>query len=767
MSLSNAEAFALLPVGVRNEWLASQSLSTLAEIARGEWWWLARPEQIPPPGNWLVHLILAGRGFGKSKSGSEWLVESVLKHSYDRHGTPTEWLVIAETLSDARIICVEGPAGILRVLNRRKVRYRYIKSPKPMIIFEDSGAKIYCEGADDADVGRGYNAAGGWLDEICIARGELIRTRRGLVPIEEVAVFDEVMTREGWRPVERSEITKLQVPVVDVLTSNGTVRLTPDHHVWVEDRGWIRAAYLHAGDTILSCSPIVTPNRPMPQHSWNGTTRPGTTTNVLVTTTAAMGHSYTAQFGQQSTGPFLRAAKSITSTGSGTITGLPISNFSPSPNIAPSPHISETMAHGELTRHLMRYPHASAPIGSAGSPAPSSVMSAINHSSVPECAPSDAVMPVALGTPGNIMRISVLSVAEAGVSDVYDLTIEGEPEFFAGSAGILVHNCKWKNPKAAWYEGIMPSLRADLLGDHPRVFVTTTPKPVDILREWVQRTDGTVSLVRGSTFDNASNLSQHVVAELKTRYEGTAIGRQELYGELLEAFEGALFSRLDMENHRILAQELPELISICVGVDPNLTGEDDEMGVVVAGRSRDNHIYILADRSSPMTGRDAALLCWRTMAEFGADVLLYENNLGKAWMEQVLRDAYKECQELGMFPKGTTAPMKSIDSKLGKRTRAEPVAMRLEQGRLHMVGRHPELETQCAEFVPDSGGDSPDRMDAMVHVCRHFMAAEKRTMKISSPQAALAAAARAVDIASTGNIDEMRIPDDWSYRYGG
>lgn len=120
-----------------------------------------------------------------------------------------------------------------------------------------------------------------------------------------------------------------------------------------------------------------------------------------------------------------------------------------------------------------------------------------------------------------------------------------------------------------------------------------------------------------------------------------------------------------------------------------------------------------------------------------------------------------------MFPKGTTAPMKSIDSKLGKRTRAEPVAMRLEQGRLHMVGRHPELETQCAEFVPDSGGDSPDRMDAMVHVCRHFMAAEKRTMKISSPQAALAAAARAVDIASTGNIDEMRIPDDWSYRYGG
>lgn len=477
MALSNAEAFALLPEHVRNEWLAQQSLQTLQEIARGEWWWLARPEQVPPPGDWLVHLALAGRGWGKSKAGAEWIVESILTHPVDRHGTPTEWLVIAETLSDARIICLEGPAGILRVLQRRGMRpnkeYRYIKSPKPMVIFEN-GAKIYCEGADDADVGRGYNAAGGWLDEIC----------------------------------------------------------------------------------------------------------------------------------------------------------------------------------------------------------------------------------------------------------------------------------KWKNPKAAWYEGIMPSLRADLAGDHPRVFVTTTPKPVDILREWVGRTDGSVSLVRGSTFDNSSNLSQHVVAELKTRYEGTAIGRQELYGELLDALDGALFSRLDMENSRVW--ETPtDLISICVGVDPNLTGEDDEMGVVVVGRARDNHLYVLADRSSPKVGRDAALHCWYVVAEYGADVLLYESNLGKVWMEQVLRDAYKELQNEGLFPAGTSAPLKAVDSKHGKRTRAEPVAMRLEQQRLHMVGRHEELENQCAEFIPDTGGDSPDRMDAMVHVCRHFMQAEKKTMRMASP----------VD------LDALRIPEDWRERY--
>jgi phage terminase large subunit-like protein len=474
MGMSMAERFAQLDRDAREAWLDEQPDWMLEEIARGEWWWLARPEQVPPAGDWLVHLALAGRGFGKSRAGSEWLVQRVLDHPYDRHGTPTEWLVIAETLSDARIVCMEGPAGILRVLQRRGIDYRYVKSPKPMVIFKDTGSKIYCEGADDADVGRGYNAAGGWLDEIA----------------------------------------------------------------------------------------------------------------------------------------------------------------------------------------------------------------------------------------------------------------------------------KWPRPRESWYEGIMPSMRADLAADHPRVFVTTTPKPVDILREWVQRTDGTVSIVRGSTFDNASNLSQHVVAELKVRYEGTAMGRQELYGELLEALDGALFSRLDMERFRV-TDPPSDIISIVVGVDPNLTGEGDEMGIVVLARNKDNHQFVLADRSSPKVGKEAANLCWQVVAEYGADVLLYENNLGKAWMAQVLLDSYNDLVREGLFPAGTTPPMRSIDSRLGKKTRAEPVAMRLEQGRLHMVGRHPELEKQMAEYVPDSGGDSPDRMDALVHASRHFMAAEKRTVRMASP----------VD------IDNLRIPSDWGGIY--
>jgi phage terminase large subunit-like protein len=460
MGLSLQDRVALLPVEERNAWLAELPDYLIEEMERGEWWWVSRPEQVPPPGNWFVCLALAGRGFGKSRSGSEWIVSQVLKHPFDNHGVPTEWLVIAETLSDARTICMEGPAGILRVLERRKIKHRYKMSPRPMILFPD-GAKIYTEGADDPDVGRGYNASGSWLDEIA----------------------------------------------------------------------------------------------------------------------------------------------------------------------------------------------------------------------------------------------------------------------------------KWKYPKQSWDSGIMPSLRADLVGDHPRAFVTTTPKPIDLLQEWVKRNDETIHIIRGSTFDNSSNLSQLVIQELRKRYEGTTVGRQELYGEIVEGFEGALFKQIDIVNNRV--DEAPDLVNIVVGVDPSLTGEDDEMGIVVVGRNRDNHMYVLEDASLMGVGRSAALETWRVVARWGADKLVCEVNLGKRWMQQVFNDAYYELVGQGMFEKNTKPPLVGIDTKIGKKTRGEPVAMRNEQGKLHHVGTFPELEDQMATFTSWGTSDSPDRLDALVHACRFLIEGEKKQARISSPQDAL------------------------------
>ena len=140
----------------------------------------------------------------------------------------------------------------------------------------------------------------------------------------------------------------------------------------------------------------------------------------------------------------------------------------------------------------------------------------------------------------------------------------------------------WPYPYETWTEGLAPALR---IGKRPRVVVTTTPKPIKLLRDWTTRTDESVYVTRGSTFDNAANLSETALAELKARYEGTRTGRQELYGELLDQAEGALWTREWIESTRITKDQLPSLYRIIVAIDPAVTsGENsDETGIVTVG----------------------------------------------------------------------------------------------------------------------------------------------------------------------------------------
>jgi phage terminase large subunit-like protein len=426
--------------------------------------------------------------------------------------------------------------------------------------------------------------------------------------------------------------------------------------------------------------------------------------------------------------------KSTTSTVAAGTIGYRTLNFLPGQHTDDFRLFNAQMPHGKTAKLLKRSASDFLHTGSVENPKRLNVTGAVLCITAPACVPSIALPNVEVPQDGNVTETTVLSVAKVVRSDVYDITVEGDaPEFYAGSGQILVHNCKWRYPKQSWDAGIMPSLRADLVNDHPRAFVTTTPKPIDLLQEWIKRQDGTVHVIRGSTFDNASNLSSLVISELRKRYDGTMIGRQELYGEIIEGFDGALFSRLDIENNRV--DDAPDdIINTVVGVDPSLTGEDDEMGIVVVARTRDNHLWVLADRSIMGVGRSAALEAWRIVAEWGADKLVCEVNLGKRWMQQVFNDAYYELVGQGVFEKGTKPPLLGIDTKIGKKTRGEPVAMRNEQGRLHHVGKFPTLEDQMATFTGWGTNDSPDRLDALVHACRFLMEGEKKAARIASPK---------------------------------
>lgn len=187
----------MLPPDVQARWLADQADWVLTDIAREEWWWTARPEQKAPIGDWFIWLLLAGRGFGKTRTCAEWLAERALANPVDTSGFRTEWLIIAETLTDGMRMCVQGPAGIARVFQRRlgderrsihdkSGRWKIYKGQKPFIQLYDrsgnDGQVIFVEGADDENVGRGYNAAGAWLDELAKWKKPVGSWTEGIMP---------------------------------------------------------------------------------------------------------------------------------------------------------------------------------------------------------------------------------------------------------------------------------------------------------------------------------------------------------------------------------------------------------------------------------------------------------------------------------------------------------------------------------------------------------------------------------------------------------
>jgi phage terminase large subunit-like protein len=271
------------------------------------------------------------------------------------------------------------------------------------------------------------------------------------------------------------------------------------------------------------------------------------------------------------------------------------------------------------------------------------------------------------------------------------------------------HDLAWADEVAAWerpdtWDQLMLGLR---LGVRPRVVATTTPKPVQLVRDIIGRSDCIVS--RGATRDNIDNLAEAFLRTVVKRYEGTRLGRQELDGELLEDNPGALWTRSVLEDSRL--DKLPcEPSRIVIGVDPAVTSheESDETGIIVAcrgsGAARD-HFFVLEDRSGLHHATQWPREVVAALNAHKAERIVGEVNNGGDLVEAAIRQV----------PGGAYAPFESVHATRGKAKRAEPVAMLWEQGRAHLVGSFARLEDQCCTYRPDDPtGKSPDRMDAMV-----------------------------------------------------
>lgn len=168
MSDSLAKTISRLSVERQEEWLDALETGLKEELAKSPWWFVGRPEQQLPAGDWSIWIMKTGRAWGKTRSAAENFIDLVLETALTDDGSATEWAIIAETFSDCRKICVEGPSGIRRVLERRGymegIHYTYNRSQWQVIM--KTGQIIHMLGAETADVGRGLNLSGLWADEI-------------------------------------------------------------------------------------------------------------------------------------------------------------------------------------------------------------------------------------------------------------------------------------------------------------------------------------------------------------------------------------------------------------------------------------------------------------------------------------------------------------------------------------------------------------------------------------------------------------------------
>lgn len=272
---------------------------------------------------------------------------------------------------------------------------------------------------------------------------------------------------------------------------------------------------------------------------------------------------------------------------------------------------------------------------------------------------------------------------------------------------------KWRHARDTW-DMLQFGLR---LGSMPRALVTTTPRPIPVLKEILK--DPTTVVTHGSTFDNAGNLAGSFLQRVKTKYGGTRLGRQELNAEMLDDLPGALWTR-DMfdpadPKKKGRVKEAPDLQRIVVAVDPSGTGgEDDDgdsIGIVIAGLGVDNRGYVLGDWTCKLSPDGWGKRAVKAYGQFNADRIVAERNFGGAMVEHVIR---------------TVDPMvsyKEVVASRGKVARAEPVAALYEQGRVSHVGSQPELEDQMCLIGPEGyiGEGSPDRADALVWAITELM----------------------------------------------
>lgn len=278
----------------------------------------------------------------------------------------------------------------------------------------------------------------------------------------------------------------------------------------------------------------------------------------------------------------------------------------------------------------------------------------------------------------------------------------------------------WKQWALAWDESLFYAV-TEAPG---RIIATGTPKATMPARKLVKRLldDPETPCSLLLTSDNRDHIDAAVYAELMTR-ANTRLGRQELFGELLEDVEGALWTAAAIEAGRVDAAELhriggPGYVAFwqrtVVALDPSDgTDEGDEQGLAVVGLGSNHELYVLGSEGLRVTPWDYLNHAVDVATEHTA-TLVIEKNHGSEYLVGLLEQVLRK--------RGVRVPYKVVTANpgRGKFTRAEPVAGLYERGKVHHVGEFPDLESQMTSWTGKAGEQSPDRLDALVWALSEF-----------------------------------------------
>ena len=697
------------------------------EVLAYDWKFWGRPNQIPPEIDWYIFSMIAGRGAGKTRSGAEWVSEVANEKEGRRIA------LVSRTAADVRDVMITGDSGILNV-GHPDNRPEYFTSKRLLVWPNGTQAQAFCTTPDTEVL-----TDSGWKTYDLLEDSDLIRT----LDVEGGGVG-------RWSPLVAVHTFDVVDESMIYIEGPEHVSLTTYGHRWVvsDGEGNYRIAetfrevslddYLVGEEEDISINSITSDYLRYTGIVWCPQTRDGT----WLARNADSIPFFTGNSSEepdQLRGPQFRLSVDTPIPTSGkyifkwkTMGTLEVGDvvydeFGVECNVVGVHPIEVAEDSYEVVfdtgyrikadgGHLWKTVFGRA----ADISDEWSDVEPVDTRYLLDTLDSGHRIP----GPDGVIH-TVVSVNPIDPVEMRCITVDSESHLYVVGEGFIpTHNTHaWADEPAAWkhtqddsglnaWDNLTIATR---LGDNPQIFATTTPKRTPFMYDLLEqeknyregKSDEIIIITRGTTMDNIGNLSKKYVNRMLSLYEGTHLAEQELYGQMLEEVDGALWTDGMISDHRVNALPAGQYLKV-ISVDPSVAEDpNDECGIVVVAASKhkrlsERHAYVLADESiqgSPAVWAQKVVDVWlREQCPVVAEV-----NQGGALVAAAIHAI------------DDRVPILTVHAKQGKKLRAEPVALKYEKGQIHHVGVLALTESQMTSWVPGETKKSPDRVDALVH----------------------------------------------------